>query len=464
MAHPLDELLDLAALDQAALLRRREISSEELTGLYLDRIGARNRELEAFVSVFDRRARAAARRRDRALREGGGDLPAFHGVPIGIKDLNAVRGSFARLGSRAFRYLFAPIDDPSVAQLRRGGFVILGKLATSELGAMPVTEPDLHPPTRNPWDPSVSPGGSSGGSGAAVAARLVPIAHGSDGAGSVRIPAALCHLVGVKPSRGRLVNPIERGPRSMTTCGPLARTVRDAAAMLDVHAGVHGGRGGDAPLPDEPFAVLAERDPGRLRIRFTTRSPVVTSSPEVDAVVRDVAATLAGLGHDVEEGPPPEGELVEFLPLWQRLIASAPILRPSVLQPVTRWLHAAGKGLTSTDVDALQDRLAARVLGWFGDADLWLTPTVALPPPQVGAFRDLPAEEAFRAAAPLGAFTAVFNVSGQPAVSVPGGFSAAGHPIGVQLAGRPLGEATILAVARQLERTRPWDLRRPPGF
>jgi len=459
------DLLQASALEQARLVKAREVSSEELTRLYLERISGNNDHLQAFVTVFHKRAMAEARRKDRQVRRGdGGALSPLYGVPIGIKDLNGVRGSFGRLGSRAFRYLFWPIDDPSVAQLRRGGLVFLGKLATSELGAMPVTEPDIHPPTRNPWDLGVTPGGSSGGSAAAVAAGLIPIAHGSDGAGSIRIPSSLCHLFGLKPSRGRVPNPFERGPDALTTCGPIARTVEDAAAMLDVQAGVTSGKPAGAPPPPAPFLELARRPPGALRIRFTTRSPICDTAPEIAEATRAVASRLSDLGHSVEEGTVPDGDVSEFLPLWQRLIALAPVLRPSLLQPVTRWLYTAGKSLHRADVLAVQRDLSRRVQEWFGDADLCLTPTVPVPPPRVGAWVGLPPEEAFRRAAELGAFTAIFNVSGQPAASVPAAISRAGHPIGVQLAGRPLAEGVVLAVARQLEEAAPWRGRQAPAW
>jgi len=232
--------------------------------------------------------------------------------------------------------------------------------------------------------------------------------------------------------------------------------VGDAAAMLDVQAGVTVGKPSRAPLPEASFSELARRSPGRLRIRFTTRSPLCETSGEIASAVQKTAALLAELGHSVEEGATPEGEVSEFLPIWQKLVATAPVLRPSLLQPITRWLHEAGKQLRAADVETRRRGLEERVRGWFGDADLWLTPTVAVPPPRIFAFRDLPPEEAFLSAAGLGAFTAVFNVSGQPAASVPAGVSAEGLPIGVQLAGRPLADATVLAVARELEEAAPW--------
>lgn len=464
-SEPLGDVLRASALEQARLLRAREVSSEELVRAYLGRIEAKNGTLSAFVEVIARRAIQSAQQKDRLLgKKRGEPLPPFFGVPIGIKDLNLVRGTFTRAGSRAFRYFISPIDDRSAAQLRRGGFVILGKLATSELGALPVTEPDIHPPTRNPWDLTRTAGGSSGGSGAAVAAGLLPIAHGSDGAGSIRIPASFCNLYGIKPSRGRVRDPYgANDENALPTCGPLARTVEDAAAMLDVLAGITVGSPHWAPAPEEPFLELARRVPGRCRIRFTTRSPLANATPEIEDAVQRVARVLSGLGHHVEEGPPPEGSLDEFLPLWQHLVGTVPVLRSSVLQPVTRWLHQAGKGLRRADVLHQQQLLAGRIAEWFGNADLALTPTVPVPPPKIGAWKDLEPERAFGEAAVLGAFTAVFNVSGQPAASVPAGISSGGHPIGIQLAGRANADGLVLSVSKQLEQAMPWADRTPPN-
>ena len=195
-------LLSFSALKLADLIHSRQISSEEAVGFFLSRAQKYNPEVNAFVDFFDRRARFAASRKDRQ-----GSQDAFHGVPIGVKDLNFVRGTRTRMGSRAFQYLIAPFDDVDVKSLKKSGVVIIGKTATSEVGVLPVTEPDTHPPTRNPWNHRHTAGGSSGGAGAAVSARLLPFAHGSDGGGSVRIPASVCGLFGFKPSRGRLPYP-----------------------------------------------------------------------------------------------------------------------------------------------------------------------------------------------------------------------------------------------------------------
>ncbi|HKU36513.1 MAG TPA: amidase [Polyangiales bacterium] len=454
------ELLDASTLEQARAIRERQLSSFELVSAYLDRIAARDAELRAFVQLEPRRALAEAREKDRSVARGG-PLPPFHGIPIGIKDLNLVRGFGMQAGSRALRWLaWSPIDDRSAAALRRAGFVIVGKLATSELGAMPVTEPDIHPPTRNPWNPDYSPGGSSGGSGAAVAAGLLPLAHGSDGAGSVRIPAAFCHLFGLKPSRARVPNQFGiRDPRVLYTCGPITRTVEDAAAMLDV---MHDrDRRSAVPRAAASFLELSQRRPARLRIRVSTRAPFGTTHPEIAAATLRVARTLERAGHRLEEAPVVRAELAEFLPLWQALVASAR-LPLGALQPVTRWLAESGRRVSRADREALHDALAARVRELFGDVDLWLTPAVAVPPPRIGAWSALPPSAAFSEAAVLGAFTALFNITGQPAASVPAGLTSEGLPIGVQLAGRPFEDGVVLAVARELEEAMPWRQRRPP--
>jgi amidase len=460
------ELLTASALHQARLIRERAVSAEELARFYLDRIDRLDGEVSSFVQVLRSAAIAEARRRDAELRRRGPrELGPFHGVPIGIKDLNLARGSFTRFGSHAYRHFWTPFDDRTTARLRSAGFVVLGKVSTSEIGAMPVTEPDIHPPTRNPWDVGHTSGGSSGGSGAAVAAGLLPIAQGSDGAGSIRIPSALCHLYGFKPSRGRVEDSYGRPDRdSLATCGPLARTVDDAAAMLDAMAGITVGEPHWAPRPPATFLELARRAPGRLRVKVTTRSPIAETHPEVVDAVRRTARVLESLGHVVEEGAPPDGTLNEFLPVWQRMLADVPVPPWGRVQPVTKWLADAGRAIRHTHAAAVQRALEKRVLDWFGDVDAWLTPTVALPAPKVGSIGQEPPEAPFRRAATLGVFTALYNVSGHPAASVPAGLTTTGLPIGVQLAGRPLDDGTVLALSRQLEQAMPWADRVSPFF
>lgn len=456
--------LSLSALELAEHLRRRTFSSEELTRFFLSRIERHDSKLQSFVTVLHRRALRWARDKDAALRTTPSDqLPVFHGVPSALKDLVPMLGTPTRFGSRAWRYFISPFDAPSARLMKSGGFVILGKLATSEFGALPVTEPDIHPPTRNPWSLDHTPGGSSGGSGSAVAAGLVPIAHGSDGGGSVRIPAAFCHTFGFKPSlslTGNLHGDINS--LGLSVMGPLSHTVEDAAAMLDVfrrrpHCHVE--------VAHDTCLAATRRRPRRMRVRFSSTSPTGSAvEPRVAAAVDAVARVLEDLGHDVEPVEMVSGQLEEFLPLWQLQIGRVPALRPSVLQPVTRWLRDGGRSLDAGEVMRQKRALEKRVLDFFGDADLLLTPSVGGPPPRVGQHRSLDGEGAFRALSSLGAFTALFNVTGQPAASIPAGVDDGGLPFAVQLVGRQGRDDEVLSVCRHLEVVLAWSTRRSPFY
>jgi amidase len=466
-----DAIARATALELASWVRERRVSAEDLAWHALDAIDRANPLVSAFVDVLRdtalREARAIdkklrARTAARARRE---PLPPFYGVPLGVKDLNATRGSFTRFGSRAFERLFTPFDDATTARLRAAGFVLVGKTTTSELGALPVTEPDVHPPTRNPWDLGVTAGGSSGGAAAALASSMIPIAQGSDAGGSIRIPAAFCGVFGLKPSRGRVENSygLEDGS-ILYTCGPLTHTVDDAAALLDVMAGLTVGKPHWAPAPPSTFLELARRGTRRLKVRYLTTHALAPVHPEIAAAVERVAALARELGHDVREGESIQGSIEDFVPVWQRLVADAPVHDWALTQPVTRWLGEAGRRVKREDVERQLAKTSREMLAWFGDADLWLTPTVAQPPPRVGAWRGLGPRETFFEAAKLGVFTAPFNVSGQPAASVPAGRTRDGHPIGVQVAGRPLGDAAVLAFCRELEGAMPWPRPHLPLF
>ena len=465
-APPLSRALpDCTALELAELLREGAVTSEELTCTSLEAIARANPTLNAFVDVLAEQALREARAADKQLRRGRHEGQPFLGVPIGIKDLNLARGSFTRFGSRAFERLFTPLDDATTARLRKGGFVIVGKTATSELGTLPVVEPEIHPPTRNPWDLGVSPGGSSGGAGSALAAGLIPIAQGSDAGGSIRIPASFCHLFGFKPSRGRVEHSYGlEDDATLYTVGPMAHAVEDAAAMLDVLAGITVGKPHWAPLPTDPFLTLARRPPRRMKVRFVTGSPFVEVRPEIAEAVVGVARALRDHGHQVDEGAPLDGPFDDFLPIYQHLIAEVPLQDWSTTQPVTRWLGEAGRKVKREDAARRVAKLSREVLAWFGEVDAWITPTVAVPPPAIGAWRGRSPSEVYDLATKLGAFTAPFNVSGQPAASLPCGLSAEGHPIGVQIVGRPLADGIALALSRQVEESMPWRHRHPRPF
>lgn len=447
----------LTALGLARAVRDRALSCEELTRHFQARIEAQNGRTHAFVSVMGRRARLKARLWDGLLGSGqldGREAGIFFGVPTAIKDLDPARGTWTRMGSRAYRYLWSPVDGPVARRVRDGGFVILGKLATSELAIMPVTETDIHPPCRNPWHLGHSAGGSSGGSAAAVASGLLPLAHASDGAGSIRIPASFCHLFGFKPSRGLIPNlyaPIDCF--GMTTVNAVTVDVEDSAAMLDVLSGLRY----DPRSPAEGSLLAACRRPlRRLRIGLTVRSPLGPVDPEVVEATRAAARLLADLGHEVVEGLSVGGQIMEFLPIYGLLTARAPVLSESLLQPPSRWIRALGRKHTRAEVDAMVLKVEAQAAAWFGDLDVWITPTVPRLPPRIGEFAGSDGEAAFMGAAEYGAFTAIFNVTGQPAMSLPLGVSRGGLPIGVQGVGRRGEDALLLALARELEAAAPW--------
>ncbi len=427
--------LDIGAVALARAIRSREVGSEEVVRLCLERIATHDPDLGAFVEVFHAGAIEAARKKDALRRVPGVAEAPFHGVPIGIKDLNFVRFRTTRFGSKAMPAVWSPMDDVSVSRLRAAGFVFVGKTATSELGVVPITEPVGAAPTRNPWDPARTPGGSSGGAAAAVAAGLLPVAHGSDGGGSIRIPASFCGLVGLKAGRGRVPNHLGlKDPGIIYTCGALARNVDDAEAMIAVQG---------APL--EPARS------GTLRVRVVYETPLVATDPHIRRAVEETAKLLAEAGHHVEEAAAPLGDVDDFLPIWQHLFAQVRVMRWHRAEPVTRWLGEAGRAVDTTFVRERQRALTDRWSQWLDGCDVLLTPTVSVPPPMIGSFAIDDGERFFREVAKLGVWTAPFNVTGQPALSVPVGLHPTGMPIGAQLAG-PLGsEATLLAVARIVE-------------
>ena len=445
------EVLDMTALEIAALIASRELSSREVTQFFFDRIDAYDDRLQSFVSLMRRRALWSADDKDRSTPNG-----AFHGVPIGIKDLVPVFAAPLKLGSRAYRYFFSPFTARAARLLSASGFVTLGKTSTSEFGVLPITEPDIHPPTRNPWNTAHTSGGSSGGAGTSVAAGLVPIAQGSDGGGSVRIPAAFCHLYGFKPSLSLLGNLHGKVNRlGLSVMGPLTHDVSDAAAMLDALRDDRSGR----------LLEVTQRAPRKLRIRFTVESPIGDVEPEIaDATLR-AAKVLADLGHDVAEVDMIEANLDDFLPLWQLNLAGIPVTYEGWLQPITQWLREEGRRRRLEDVQTLQRELIARFDGMFGDADVLLSPTVPVFPPRVGQHAGLPPREMFEAIAPIGGYTAPYNLSWRPAASIPAGINADGLPYGIQLGGRLDEDELILQLSRQLEEAMPWRMRgRPKSY
>ena len=382
-------------------------------------------------------------------------------MPFAIKDLDLVAFAGTRAGSRAFRYGWSPVDAPAVKLLRRTGANLLGKTTTSELGLMPVVETDLQPPTVNPWNPAFSAGGSSGGAAAAVAGGLLPVAHASDGGGSIRIPAAFCHLYGFKASRGLMPDFYGRlDEMKMAVMGAVAHRVEDCIAVVDALCG--------RPQAGQPGSLLAQSEaplPGGLKIKLCLRSNVAEVHPDIAEGVRAVARLLADMGHHIDEIEPPEGDIDEFLPIYQRFSGRAFSPSEASMQPITRWLREGGRRVSAAQAATLAQRFQDRVLDWFGDADFMLSPTTPGFAPRVGAFAGLDPREGFLAAAQIGAFTAAINTSGQPAASLPGGLGGPDQlPFGVHLVGRPGADVSVLQLSRQLEGAMPWTQRRSPLF
>lgn len=474
----MSELHDLTALEQGELIASGALSPVELTAHYLARIEKLNDAVGAYVTVSGDIALGHAERlRDAAAaaRRAGQALPPLHGVPVPVKDSVAVAGVRTSHGSAALDDEPAEADDHLVTRLRNAGTVLLGKTNTPEFELSGHTENRVAPPARTPWDLECSAGGSSGGAAAAVASGLAPVAQGSDSAGSIRGPASVCGLYGIKPSRGRIsTGPSAWDVSGLTTGGPLARTVADAAALLDALAGPMPGDPYTAPsLPSgEDFLSCAGRLPGTLRIALITEPtvPGVTVHPDCRAAVEDAAELLTALGHRVESARLPAGASLgqAFPPVWAALAALRPVPPENEprLMPLTRYMRAQGAVVSGAQFAAALHafREIGRRMARLHDAfDVLLTPTLAEPPQPVGALRDEvnPAAEAAATVA-RSPFTALYNVTGQPAVSVPLYWTPAGLPIGVMLAGRYGEDAELISLSAQLETARPWAARKPP--
>jgi amidase len=455
------ELHDLTAVEQAAAIRRGELSSTELVEHYLSRVAAHGETVGAFVTVTAELARTQAAAADATPPADRGPL---HGVPTAIKDLTLTAGVRTTFGSAAFADYVPPVDADVVRALRAAGMISLGKTTTSELGSSLYSEGLVAPPARNPWHLAYTAGGSSGGAAAAVAAGLVPVAQGSDGGGSVRIPAALCGLVGYKPSRGVVSGgPLGSGAFGLPTHGPIGRTVGDVAAMLDAMAGrVPGEPFLAPPLPEGGYLATARRAaPGRLRIgRFT--APMLADEPVDPACLAAVDATaeaLTAAGHEVVEVAAPLRPEVWplFETIWYVLaLAPVPPEREESLLPLTRLMRQRGAAISAGALSATLAELQALVragLRATDHCDLLLCPTLATPQAPVGWFTETgDPDDDFDRQRRFSPYCAIFNVTGQPSVSLPVATTPDGLPVGVLLTGRYGEDDRVLAAAAELER------------
>jgi amidase len=471
------DLMFRPASELAELVRSGEISARELVALSLGRIEELNPDLNAFVDVDAEGALAAAER------IGPGDPRPFAGVPTAIKNNRSVAGMRLTYGCGLMADHVSDYDHNVTRRLRDAGFVIVGTTTLPEYGILPTTEARLFGPTRNPWDRDRTPGGSSGGAAAAVASGMLPVAHGNDGGGSVRIPAACCGLVGLKPSRGRISAAPELGDSALGIDGMLTRTVADTAAILDVLAGYELGDATWAPPPNEPFATTAGRAPGSLRIAVTSSSPVPDAvvDPVCAEAVRDAAELLRSLGHDVEEVDPPWreqrlGELFGTVFSAQVALSIAYSAKVAGREPAAEDMEPMSWAVFSMvrklgAVDELSgtirlQRFARKLVTALAPYDALLTPALAERPLPLGTL-DTAAErpmQTFTRSGLFTPFTPVFNATGQPGIAVPLYEGPDGLPLAVQLVGRPAGEGQLLALAAQLEEAVPWAQRRPAAL
>ena len=464
-----EELTWMDAMTQAELVSQKEVTPVELVEAAIERIERVNPKLNAVVTpMFDLAREAAA-----------GKLPdgPFRGVPFLLKDLMAAyAGVTMTLGSKILQNFVPDQDSELVVRLKKAGLIILGKTNTPEFGILPTTEPELFGPCRNPWDTQRTTGGSSGGSSAAVASGMVPMAHANDGGGSIRIPASCCGLFGLVPTRAR--NPL--GPlfgdciSGLVREHAVTRSVRDSAALLDATCGPDIGDPYWAPPPERPFLQEVGADPGKLRIAFTIKSATgVDIHPDCVRGVQKTASLCSELGHEVEEvAPELDGEMMEqaFVTLWSSGCASTLKLLKATkdqVEPLSWALFEMGSRYSAPDyLLALQNVqwISRQFARFFSDYDVLLTPTLAEPPVPLGTF-DSPEDDplkGFRRAGEFVPFTGICNMTGQPAMSVPLYWNSEGLPIGSHFIGRFGDEATLFRLAAQLEQARPWAQRRPP--
>ncbi len=472
------QIHDKTALELARAIRQGELSPVEITDHYLDRIDRLNEQTGAFYTVTADLAREQAKAAEQAVadsrKQGTQDaLPPFTGVPIPIKDLNLVAGVRATFGSTLLADNVAEEDDYVVAELRKAGIVITGKTATPEFGLPCYTETKIGPPARTPWDLTRSAGGSSGGAGAAVAAGLAPAAQGSDGGGSIRIPASVCGLFGIKPSRGRISGgPLMPDLFGLSTDGPLTRTVADAAALLDAMTCSYPGDLYSVPaLPaGESFLGHASREPGKLKIGRSAKNVVPGAAVHDDcmAAYEDASKLLADLGHEIVDMELPFGDdaVPMFEYLWYTMATLAPVQpeQEAELLPLTRYLRGRGLKVQAVELifaQAYLQSVTRNAISVLNAYDAFLSPTLASPPVPVGYFDEVDPAENFERQKRFTPYTALYNISGQPAVNLPLYVNADGLPIGVMLAGRIGDEATLISLSAQVEAARPWRDRHP---
>ncbi|MEL6223163.1 MAG: amidase [Cyanobacteria bacterium J06627_8] len=459
------ELAFLPAIEQARLIRTKAISPVELTDLYLQRIEAIDPSLGSYFTVLTEQARQDAQAKTEQLAASdASELPPFFGVPISVKDLNPMKGVRFTIGSQALKENICDFDDAVVSKIKQAGFVILGKTAAPEMGTMPFTESVGFLPTRNPWNLDYTPGGSSGGAAAALAAGLCSIAQGSDGGGSIRGPASCCGLIGLKPSRGRIsYAPIGDTPGGIGTLGALSHTVADSAAFLDIASGYVVGDPYWLPNPQESFLDTATRHRTSesiqpLKIGFMTG---VAPAGEADTVCKEAVLTmvqrLQDLGHIIEETQLDCSALVEpFTVVYRACVGSAGI-PVEAMSPINQWLIAQNDSAASYFENLWKMQAIARqIVVHFSQYDAVVMPTYLHHTIRVGEWKDLSPEVLLEKVTQWVFPCPPFNASGQPSIALPVHLTKNNLPVGVQIVGRPADETTLIAIAAQLEARYPW--------
>jgi amidase len=462
-----DEVAFAGAARVAEMVRGKEISPTELVEVYLERIGRIEPNLNAYRVVLGEQALADAKQAEK--RVAAGEEAPLLGVPVAIKDNVDYAGEVTTHGTAAYGEP-ARDDGLVVRRLRQAGAVILGKTNLPELAIYGFTESPTWGDTRNPWDPSRTSGGSSGGSGVATAAGMCAIAHATDGAGSIRYPAACCGLFGLKPQRNRIsLSPDREHWFGLSVSGCVSRTVMDTALYLDVMSGPEKGDFDSPPPFERPLVEAARTPPGKLRIAYSTKTILpVPKAREVVAGLEETVELLRSLGHELVEASPNYGPLItDFYPLYFRGIREEAMTlpHPERLSAQTRGFVRIGRLFSDRRLAKVQDRMpayTARIQELFADHDLLITPAMAQLPVEVGRWRGMGALRTIRGMTNVYPYGAAWNYTGQPSAVVPAGFTDDGVPRSVMFAARPNAEATLISLAAQLEAERPWAERLPP--
>jgi amidase len=461
-----DDVAFAGAARIADLVRAKEVSPTELVDLYLQRIDRLDPQLNAYRVVLADDARADAKRAEERL--ASGEEAPLLGVPVAIKDNVDIAGEVTTNGTSAYDGP-ATEDGYVVRKLREAGAVILGKTTLPELAIYGFTESPAWGDTRNPWDPSKTTGGSSGGSGAATAAGMCAIAHATDGAGSIRYPAAYNGLFGLKPQRNRIsLFPDREHWHGLSVSGCVSRTVMDTALYLDVMSGAAKGDFDSPPPFPEPLVEAARRPPGKLRIAYTSKTILpVPKADEVLAAHRETVELLSGLGHELVEASPSYGRLTtDFYPLYFRGIRDEAVSlpHPERLSDQTKGFVRLGRLISDRRLAKIKDRLpasAASIQRLWKDFDVLLTPATAQLPVEIGHWRGQGALRTINGMSNVYPYAAAWNFTGQPAATIPAGFTEGGLPRSVMLVARPNDEATLISLGAQIEAERPWADRRP---